>query len=112
MHSMGKDKAISRVFTLFSVLIILYWLYSGCVWLWDWYFSSGGYSPEWWPAIGHFLVDNLSIVIVVYALACLQSAGLAELKFNNHFLKAFGLALVLTPPLMMLAYGHRKHSTG
>ncbi len=109
MNSMSKDKAISRVFTLFSVLILLYWLYSGGVWLWNWYFDSGGYSSEWWPAVGRFLLNNLSIVIAIYAIVCLQTAGLAELKFNNHFLKAFGLAFILTPPIMMIAYGHRKH---
>ncbi len=108
INSIAIDKAISRIFFLFSMLILLYWIYSGCVWLWDWYFSSGGYSSDWWPAIGRFLLDNLSIVIALYAIACLQTAGLAELKFNNHFLKAFGLALILTPPIMMIAYGHRK----
>ncbi|NQT97121.1 MAG: hypothetical protein HQ562_05205 [Candidatus Marinimicrobia bacterium] len=110
INSITTDKAISRVFTLFSVLILLYWLYSGGAWLWDWYFSSGGYSSDWWPIVGRFLLDNLSIVIALYAIACLQTAGLAELKFNNHFLKAFSLALILTPPIMMIIYGHRDHA--
>jgi hypothetical protein len=38
----------------------------------------------------------------------LQASGLAELKYGKNFLKAFGLALILTPPVMMVVYGHKK----
>ena len=110
INSITTDKAISRIFFLFSMLILLYWIYSGSVWLWEWYAESEGYSSDWWPIVGRFLLDNLSIVIALYAIACLQTAGLAELKFNNHFLKAFSLALILTPPIMMIIYGHRDHA--
>ncbi|MFH1851969.1 MAG: hypothetical protein ABIA75_06455 [Candidatus Neomarinimicrobiota bacterium] len=105
---MKTDKAVSRVLMLFSALILIYWLISAGIWLWDWYAGSGGYSANWWPAVGQFLLDNLSIVVAVYAIICLQVSGLAELKFNKNFLKALGLALVLTPPVMMIVYGHRE----
>ncbi len=105
----STDQIISRIFVALSLLVLAYWLYSGVVWVWNWYVESGGYSSSWWPDIGHFLWDNLSIVIALYAVICLQASGLAEMKFNNNFLKAFGLALVLTPPLMMAVYGHRNN---
>ncbi len=105
---MNNDKSISRVLFIISALIILYWLFSGCIWVWDWYQDSGGYTAEWWGDVGRFLWNNLSIVIAVYTLICLQAAGLAELRHNKSFMRAFGLALALTPPVMMIAYGRRQ----
>ncbi len=105
---MKLDQAVSRVFIVLSILILAYWLYLGVVWLWEWYVSMDGYSSAWWPIIGSFLWRNMSIVVAIYALICLQASGLAELKFNKIFLKAFGLSLILTPPGMMIVYGHRK----
>ncbi len=105
---MKTDQAVSRVLFLFSLMILIYWIYSGCAWVWNWYIDSGGYSSSWWGSVGRFLWENLSIVIAIYAIICLQSSGLAELKYNKSFMKAFGLALILTPPGMMIAYGHRQ----
>ncbi|MEE2876458.1 MAG: hypothetical protein VX822_01570 [Candidatus Neomarinimicrobiota bacterium] len=36
------------------------------------------------------------------------SGVIAKLKFNKNFLKAFVLALILTPPIMMGVYGHKQ----
>ena len=58
--------------------------------------------------IWEFCKTNLSILIVIYGLMSLQASGLAELKYGKNFLKAFGLALILTPPVMMVVYGHKK----
>lgn len=106
MHS--RDNIISRFLFLIIAGIILYWLGSGVVWVWNWYFTSGGYTHEWWPRLGSYLLRNISIVLVIYGLACMQASGLAELKFRKNFIVALMLALVLTPPVMMLIYGKRQ----
>ena len=99
---------------LFSVIIgavtaviagIMTW--NGLTWLWNWFSVVGGESSEW-LAIWEFCKTNLSILIVIYGLMSLQASGLAELKYGKNFLKAFGLALILTPPVMMVVYGHKK----
>lgn len=102
------DQRLSRLFMVASLLILGYWAYLGLAWVWDWYQDSGGYTTQWWPDLGRFLWRNLSIVVAVYGIACLQASGLAELKYGKNFLLAFILALVLTPPGMMIAYGHRR----
>lgn len=84
---------------------ILIW--KGLAWLWNW-FSATGEDDSVWLAIWEFCKSNLSIIIVIYGLISLQVSGLVELKFGKNFLKAFGLALILTPPVMMAVYGHRK----
>ncbi len=104
----AKDNIISRIFSIGILCILIYWCYKGIVWIWNWYFDSGGYTSQWWPDLGGFLWRNISIVVVIYGIACLQASGLAELKFRKNFLKAFGLALILTPPGMMIVYGHKK----
>jgi hypothetical protein len=45
---------------------------------------------------------------MAYGIISLQVSGLAELKFGKNFIKAFYLALLITPPMMMIVYGHRK----
>jgi hypothetical protein len=57
-------------------LILLYWAYEGAVWVLNWYLDSGGYTSDWWSGIGKFLLRNISIVVVVYGLACMQASGL------------------------------------
>jgi hypothetical protein len=103
-----KDVIISRLIRVTIVLILLYWGYSGIIWVWNWYTSSGGYSSSWWIETGRFLWRNASIVIALYGIACMQASGLVELLNRKSYLKAFGLSLILTPPGMMLVYGHKK----
>ncbi len=105
---MNTDHKISRVFILFSVSILGYWAYNGIISVWEWYGSTGGYSSSWWPDLGRYLWKNISIVVVIYAIICLQASGLAELKFKKNFLKALGLSILLTPPVMMIVYGRRN----
>lgn len=103
------DVILSRIFLVISVIIIAYWIWNGLIWLWDWYISVNE-SPETgvWEEIWQFIIDNLSIIVMVYGIIALQVSGLAELKFGKPFLKAFGLAIFLTPPVMMAIYGHKK----
>lgn len=105
----NPEAILPKLFMAISVLILLYWIWNGCLWLWDWYQATESVSGATvWREIWRFIKNNLSIIIAVYGIASLQSAGLAELKFNRSFLVAFGLALCLTPPIMMGVYGHKK----
>ncbi|MFC1581559.1 hypothetical protein ACFL3L_01510 [Candidatus Neomarinimicrobiota bacterium] len=105
-----KDLIISRLFRVLIVIVLGYWCYSGVTWLWSWYISGSGYSSAWWGAIGEFLWQNISIVIALYGIACMQASGLVELVNRKSYLKAFGLSLILTPPGMVLVYGHKKEN--
>jgi hypothetical protein len=71
-------------------------------------FGISGAIVLYWASLGQFCVNNLSIIIVVYLIICLQVAGLAEFRFRKNFLKAFLLGIVITPPLMMICWG--RHS--
>ena len=107
------DKIIPRVILLISLAIVLYWLWNGVEWLWEWYLSVDSASDTTvWREIWIFIKDNLSVIIMVYGFIALQAAGLAELKFGKAFLVAFILALCLTPPIMMGVYGHRRIEAG
>ena len=105
----NKDNLISRFLFMAIAGIIAYWLIKGGIWVWNWYDASGGYSSQWWPDLWAFLIRNISIVAVIYGMACMQASGLAELKFRKNFLVALSLAFLLTPPVMMLVYGKRKN---
>lgn len=108
---MKKDpeKIIPRIILLVCLAIVLYWIWNGLSWLWDWYVSVEASSETTvWQEIWIFIKDNLSVIIMVYGFISLQAAGLAELKFGKTFLVAFALAICLTPPAMMGAYGRRK----
>jgi len=106
------DKIIPRIILLFCAAILIYWIWNGVEWLWEWYLAVDASSETtFWQEVWTFILDNLSVVILIYGFLALQSAGLAELKFGNNFLIAFALAICLTPPIMMGAYGHRKTKT-
>ena len=103
-----KDIIFSRLIRIMIIIVLLYWCYNGVVWIWSWYVSGSGYSSSWWGAIGKFLWQNISIVIALYGIACMQTSGFVELINRKSYLKAFGLSLILTPPGMILAYGRKK----
>jgi len=107
MMSEQLDKRISKILFTVSGAIVLYWLVKGLIWLYNWFVSLPAYSAGWWPALGHFCLNNLSIIIVLYLIICLQVAGLAEFRFRKNFLKAFLLGIVITPPGMLLAWGRK-----
>ena len=103
------DLIFSRILLVISVVIIIYWAGNGLSWLWEWYGSvSAAEETTVWTEIGLFINDYLSVFALAYGILALQASGLAELKFEKNFLKAFGLAIVLTPPVMMILYGHKK----
>ncbi len=103
------DKILPRIILLICLAIVIYWIWNGVNWLWDWYVSVEASSETTvWQEIWNFILKNLSVVIMVYGFISLQVAGLAELKFGKNFLIAFALGICLTPPVMMGAYGRRK----
>jgi len=102
------DVFVSRVLMIAVILIVTTWIWSGLVWLWDWFATTSG-TGSVWSEIWDFCKQNVSIFVVVYGLVCLQISGISELKFEKNFLKAFVLAIVLTPPIMMAVYGHKKN---
>ncbi|MFQ6609062.1 MAG: hypothetical protein ACE5EE_11115 [Fidelibacterota bacterium] len=111
---MNFDRAKSDRDYLFSLFLGLgvvifagFLLYEGLTWLWHWFVNVND-EGSIGLAIWNLCKSNLSILIVIYGIISLQVSGLAELKFDKNFLKAFGLALILTPPVMMAVYGHRK----
>jgi hypothetical protein len=101
------DKKISKFLFGISGVIILYWLIKGLIWLYHWFVGLPPYSAGWWASLGQFCGHNLSIIIVVYLIICLQVAGIAEFRLKRNFLKAFLLGIIITPPLMMVFWGRR-----
>lgn len=104
------DKKIAMSLLAVSGGILVYWLIRGLILLYGWLKGLGEYNAGWWISLGQFLYRNLSIVIVIYVIICLQVAGLMEFKFRRNFLKAFLLSLVLTPPGMLLLWGRKQDS--
>lgn len=101
------DKRISKLLFAISGAIVLYWLIKGLIWLYHWFIGLTSFSSNWWASLGQFCLHNLSIIIVVYLIICLQVAGIAEFRFKKNFLKAFLLGIMITPPLMMIIWGRR-----
>jgi len=101
------DKRISKILFAVSGAIVFYWLIKGLIWLYEWFAGLPAYSVGWWGPFGQFCLNNLSIIIVVYLVVCLQVAGLVEFRFRKNFLKAFLLGIVLTPPGMLIAWGRK-----
>ena len=104
------DSIISKFFLIPAVMIVLYWIVRGVIWLYGWFVELPSYSTEWWVEIGSFCLNNLSIIVVIYIFMCLQVSGLAEFKFRKNFVKAFLLGLVMTPPVMIAVWGRKKES--
>jgi len=102
-----RDYLFASILGTAAVIIVIIMIWNELTWLWSWFLTAGD-NGSVWLAIWDFCKANLSILIVIYGLISLQASGLAELKFGKNFLKAFGLALILTPPIMMAVYGHRK----
>ena len=105
------DRRLAKIFLIPAVAIVGYWIIVGLFKLYKWLTGLPSYSSAWWSSIGHFCLDNLSIIIVVYLIVCLQASGIAEFKYQKNFLKAFVLAVFLTPPIMMATWGRRKGRT-
>ena len=96
------DKKISRILFIIIAGIVCYWLIEIGINLYGWLQSLGPADSSWWGSVGSFCLQNISIILVIYIIMCLQSAGIAEFKFRKDFLKSFLLAIVLTPPGMMI----------
>lgn len=103
-----RDRIYSNIFFIPALLIVVYWIIKGLIKLYNWLSELPAYNSGWWVSIGNFCLSNLSIIIMIYIIICLQVAGVAEFKFKKNFLKAFLLGLVITPPIMMAAWGREK----
>jgi len=97
-----KDKIISRSFVTITGGILIYWLYALMVWLVRWLNSVSGTAAGMGMNCGEFCLDNLSIILVVYVIICLQIAGVVEFRQRKSFTEAFFLGILLTPILMPL----------
>jgi uncharacterized membrane protein YdfJ with MMPL/SSD domain len=64
-----------------------------------------------WAGLWAIMVSNPSIVAALYVLACLNGAGIAEFSFRRSFVAGFLMALVTTPPVMLVAWARRKKRT-
>jgi hypothetical protein len=102
------DKRIGGILLFIVAGIVLYWISTGLITLWDWLVSLGPYQASWWVSLGKFLWRNFGIVFIIYVIICLQVSGIVEFLFRKNFIKAFLLAIVLTPPVMMVVYGHKS----
>ena len=102
------DSILSRIIMIFIVLIVGYWLWSIIKSLVE---SSAGqcnyFNVSWAEIIG-FCKKYITILLVAYGFICVQISGIAEMKYEKNFLKAFILSIILTPPVMMAVYGHGK----
>tara|TARA_B100000315_G_scaffold195807_2_gene186781 strand:- start:8388 stop:8729 length:342 start_codon:yes stop_codon:yes gene_type:complete len=102
------DSILSRIILIFIVLTVGFWLWSFIQSLVE---SSAGqrntFDVSWVEIIG-FCKKYITILLVAYGFICVQISGIAELKYEKNFLKAFMLSIILTPPVMMAVYGHGK----
>jgi len=105
-----RDKIFSNIFFIPTILIVIYWIITGLIKLYNWISGLSSYNSGWWLSIGNFCLSNLSIIIVIYIIICLQAAGIAEFKFRKNFLKAFFLGLIMTPPVMIAAWGRKRNT--
>ncbi|MCF7802145.1 MAG: hypothetical protein K9N34_09005 [Candidatus Marinimicrobia bacterium] len=110
METAKRDVLFARIAVLGILAILLPWIWDGLVWLWDWYVGYAESEANFWQDVWRGFLTNFSIILIVYTIICLQVAGVAEFKLKRHFLPAFLLALILTPPGMMAAYGHRRNA--
>ncbi len=103
----GGVKVVTRVLALFLAAGIgwFLWWAVGAVIAW-----ANGLPAEigFWQALWEVMVASPSIVVAIYAIACLNAAGVAEFKFGRPFVKAFLLSLPLTPPLMIGIWARRR----
>jgi len=98
-----QDKIIARGFLAIAGGILIYWLYELIAWLVRWLNSAGGAAAGIGINFGEFCLNNLSIILVVYVIICLQIAGIVEFRQRKSFTGAFFLGIILTP-IFMLVY--------
>jgi len=107
MNALKLDRIIARMILLIIVVIGLHWIYTGLLWIVGWWRGLGPIDVNWWGSAVRFCGRNLSILIAIYVIAGLQTAGLVEFRYRRAFGRAFLLALILTPPGMLLAWGRK-----
>jgi|GEM_PF-798808 len=100
MTSDCKDKNIARLILAISGGIVIYWLFRLSVWLIHWLINSSLQTAGMWTNFGGFCLNNLSIILVVYVIICLQIAGVMEFRYRRNFTQAFFLGIILTPVFM------------
>jgi hypothetical protein len=105
---LSLDKKIAIPLLVISGGIMIYWLVGVFIWLVSWLEHLGAYNPHWWGLLGTFLYRNISILIVMYVILCLQSAGIAEFRYRKNFLKAFLFSMIMTPLGMLFFWGRHK----
>lgn len=105
------DRRLSRLLLLCAAVVAAFILWDVGLALWAWVATWPAFGAAWWSSFLAWLADYAGVVAAVYTMTCINAAGLAELKHGRRFLVALGLALVLTPPVMMAAYGSSESRT-
>ena len=107
-HNKDPDIIISRILKIVLAIIILYILYLVSVSIHSWYLNLQSQNLNVWSELWIIIKNNISVVSVVYCIICLQVSGVAEFKFKKPFIKALLLSFILTPPIMMIAWGRKN----
>lgn len=110
MTSEHKDKKIARLFLMVSSGILIYWIYQLIVWSVKWFSNFNFQTAGTWSSFGGFCLNNLSIILVIYVIICLQIAGVVELRYRRNFTEAFYLGIFTTPIIMLIFMKRRNKS--
>ena len=107
-NSKNLDSILSRIITIFIVMIVSFWLWDVIQSLVEASVGQSNFFNVSWAEIIGFCKKYVTILLVAYGFICVQISGIAELKYEKKFFKAFMLSIILTPPVMMAVYGYGK----
>ena len=90
MNIASKDKTLSSILYLLSLMVILYGLAES---------DSASIFKNWlFKDIIFFLIESyFDIIIIGYLFICLQLSGYVELKYGKDYLTVSMLSIFLTP---------------
>ena len=90
MNTVSKDKTISSILYLFSLMAILYGIAES---------DSVSIFKNWlFKDIIFFLIESyFDIIIIGYLFICLQLSGYVELKYGKDYLTVSMLSIFLSP---------------
>ena len=103
------DIILSKFLKIILALLLVYILYIISVFIFSWYLGLQSQNLNIWTEIWILIKNNLSVISVIYCMICLQVSGVAEFKFKKPFIKALILSFILTPPIMMAAWGRKRY---
>ncbi|MBT4991364.1 MAG: hypothetical protein HN657_00035 [Candidatus Marinimicrobia bacterium] len=86
---------MSNVFFLGSIAIVSWWIFDGGVIdiLLTWRTQADSFSIHWLDIIQ----AHWQRILAVYLFICFQTAGIAEMRMGQDYLKAVIVSIILTP---------------